>query len=844
VEEDRGRQRHQGQQGPEEADWQGDQDPIASKNPEFSLLKQSDIDVSRLLLNVIGTTEDIRVEDSIIAGEVVRSMRATSEISITIHDADRAILKSGRLQNDDGNLTAVDVLVDGMWWRTADLDKQGDELVFTLIDRQVARLQDKKGPKKAASRAKVTRAQYILGIVRGVKAWHGDWWIPELKKKQPVKGATRKQREAERDRKRSKGFDDGVALRAKNTIMNKSKLDVASQTIAIADNLNSPELATVALLEACIFESNFDPHAKNPTSTAVGLLQLLDIHYNGSIEKREDVETVVTQFLKGPAFTGSQPQNPDALGAMGLARKHPDWPPGKIASILEGSGYNGSSYDQYRAEAKKILAAWGSTAGKAARFRSYEFKVDKHESYWDAIQRLANEVGWVAFFSGTTFFYMSEEDLYDQRARFRLSEDTPGVSNIDFKASYRKKIDTVTINCRIDAWPCPPGSAIFIEGQGPGDGKYLVDEIRRNLFSPEATITAVRPANERDEPRPDVLPQGGGAVDPSTTAGGVIQENEGAKGIVDQAVTVAQTAGGAGVYVVSALRPGSTTTSGNPSDHGQNDYDKAARDIGVRGVDAIVGPPPKELDLAIIALGKSFGRDYKKGVRIVDEFTWVGFRIQIIWRTPEFGGHMGHIHVGAKRTTAPSQSEQHSLGPELTVPSTGGGKLWHPNAERVPMTDGGSFTGGGHKIVHHTTEGSSAQGAISALRSKNAASHFVFDHDANKIYQLIALNKSGRALQHTFGPETNRANAIQIEHVGFTSECSGWSDAAYERIAALCRWIEDAFDVPRSTGVSFLGPPTRLSPTAWVDYKGHIGHMHCPGNDHVDPTGFRINKVI
>jgi hypothetical protein len=49
-----------------------------------------------------------------------------------------------------------------------------------------------------------------------------------------------------------------------------------------------------------------------------------------------------------------------------------------------------------------------------------------------------------------------------------------------------------------------------------------------------------------------------------------------------------------------------------------------------------------------------FGKNYSGGQRVVDTFTWKNaddgksYRIQIIWRTPEYGGHMGHIHVGAR----------------------------------------------------------------------------------------------------------------------------------------------------------------------------------------------------
>lgn len=128
--------------------------------------------------------------------------------------------------------------------------------------------------------------------------------------------------------------------------------------------------------------------------------------------------------------------------------------------------------------------------------------------------------------------------------------------------------------------------------------------------------------------------------DPVSTTGG-------AKELVDSLVQVAQAAGGGGVTVVSDSRPGSTTSSGNVSDHASNDSHRAARDIGVKGTDALVGPPPKELDRAIVAVGQALGRHYRGGVTVVDTFHKGGLQIQVIWRTPAYGGHMGHIHVGA-----------------------------------------------------------------------------------------------------------------------------------------------------------------------------------------------------
>ncbi len=134
-----------------------------------------------------------------------------------------------------------------------------------------------------------------------------------------------------------------------------------------------------------------------------------------------------------------------------------------------------------------------------------------------------------------------------------------------------------------------------------------------------------------------------------STVGGDVSTSGGARAIVDGAFQIAK-ATSPSVTVVSDYRPGSTTSSGNRSDHASNDANQAARDIGQPGVNALTGPPTADLDRAVVAIGNAFGRDYGNGSkRIVDTFNYKGYRVQIIWRTPEYGGHMGHIHVGARR---------------------------------------------------------------------------------------------------------------------------------------------------------------------------------------------------
>ena len=97
-------------------------------------------------------------------------------------------------------------------------------------------------------------------------------------------------------------------------------------------------------------------------------------------------------------------------------------------------------------------------------------------------------------------------------------------------------------------------------------------------------------------------------------------------------------------------------------------------------------------------------------------------------------------------------------------------------------------------------------------------------------------------------------NTVQVEVIGYadTAQASkvgaperaivNWPDSHYAPIAALARWIEANFAVPRTCSVEFVdhvgasGKPRRRQ-----DYSGHIGHQHLDGNDHWDPGLFKID---
>lgn len=151
------------------------------------------------------------------------------------------------------------------------------------------------------------------------------------------------------------------------------------------------------------------------------------------------------------------------------------------------------------------------------------------------------------------------------------------------------------------------------------------------------------------------------------------------------------------------------------------------------------------------------------------------------------------------------------------------------------------------KIVHHTTEGSTAEGALTALGTAHADSHFVVGRNKAGIvmtYQLIDTNEAARALRNSpGGVETNRDNAIQIEVVGFAGKPK--DRATLDAVAKLCRWIEKQHGVARVWPNGLPKPANRYGQDpgghnrdakTWDKVSGHYGHSQVPENTHWDPA--------
>jgi len=135
------------------------------------------------------------------------------------------------------------------------------------------------------------------------------------------------------------------------------------------------------------------------------------------------------------------------------------------------------------------------------------------EDSWTCLQRLAEEVQWRCFCSAGTVWFVSENWLMTQPAKFAISEDTLGVDEIDFDVDNGKARSEATVTARASRWAVPPGSVVKVSGCGPGDGVWLAETMSRGIYDAAASITLKRPTKKLAEPAPETagLATGSGA---------------------------------------------------------------------------------------------------------------------------------------------------------------------------------------------------------------------------------------------------------------------------------------------------------------------------------------------
>ena len=480
--------------------------------------------------------------ERIIDAKVSRAMDASSTFTVIVNDYDRALLSSDQLYNK------LDVQIDGLWFRLAGVDKAGDELTLTFEDREIAVLREY-STWKVASRDKVTRAEFILNLIREVKEFRIPVVIPELHTNQPLQRydgdnigfdtTVQKVKGMPKNPKVTKSFHIGVPsfggnapginvgpfpskLTIEGSPVSKGGEQEKNGEIIIAvgqqmKNAGVTRRLIVCAIMSAMVESTLINNPGDPNdpahNTSAGLFQMQDTW--GSYEDRTNPATAARIYYQH---------------LMAEDRQHPNLPYGELCANTENPRADlRYKYALRYQEADQWVTAFGDTggdlsipaAGTAVNGQnptdtvggSFYFwrgnvidrsgqKVRKPENSWTCILRLAKEVNWEAFFVGGTFYYISDDDLIKQQPLLTLNEYDDGIVDVSGDYHTNKKAGTLTITARAGRWAAPPGSVVVVENMGPYNGRWLVSQYDRSMFDLNVTITLNKKNPALPEPNP------------------------------------------------------------------------------------------------------------------------------------------------------------------------------------------------------------------------------------------------------------------------------------------------------------------------------------------------------
>ncbi|MCA1781806.1 MAG: C40 family peptidase [Dermatophilaceae bacterium] len=133
---------------------------------------------------------------------------------------------------------------------------------------------------------------------------------------------------------------------------------------------------------------------------------------------------------------------------------------------------------------------------------------EEKEDSWTAIGRIGKARGWRRFVRNRNeIWYVPDKWLYDQKPAYKIKQFSDGVDEIDFDFDAGKPVASAKVIVRSSRWSIPVGSVVEIVDAGPADGKWLIQQVNRDIFSLTTNIDLIQPSPELPEPEPQAAPE-------------------------------------------------------------------------------------------------------------------------------------------------------------------------------------------------------------------------------------------------------------------------------------------------------------------------------------------------
>lgn len=499
-----------------------------------------DLDLEKLVIYLKGKIK-FDAADRVIDVQVARTIEGASTVTIMLNDYDHTILNSGLLNS------GLDIQIDGLWFRLVKVARnQGSsDLELTFEDREICVLRSypKTGTPhngvKFAHRSQVTRAEFILNLIREVKEFKIPVVIPHLHEVQEIEkaidtssqwgGSTTDPSAKEKGinpninsipKRKTPSIQDMAALKVhqsqayyltvKGVAASKEQIRNANIILATGNSMKlgpRKRKLLVCSIMVAIVESTLHNYAGGDLDS-VGLFQQRDSW--GSYSDRHDPATSARLFFQQAIkIDGYNPDTPKwqlcaevQLPNAAYAHKYADYE-GEAERFVTEYGIPGGDSESSAASANNSQE-WSGSSSDFIYYRGVpreNAKVFDRENNWDCITRLAQEVQWRAFFVSGVFFLLTEDDLFKTQPIMIVDPTSAGIDEPPgFDYDVGKKTASVSLGARIGTWLAPPGSVAALQHMGPVNGRWLVTDFSRSLFDSKADIVLKKPLPKLPEP--------------------------------------------------------------------------------------------------------------------------------------------------------------------------------------------------------------------------------------------------------------------------------------------------------------------------------------------------------
>lgn len=115
------------------------------------------------------------------------------------------------------------------------------------------------------------------------------------------------------------------------------------------------------------------------------------------------------------------------------------------------------------------------------------------EDSWTCLVRIASTAGWRVFESMNVIYFGSDDFFFSFPSSSTLQEWTETIQNIDFDYDIGQPFGNVTVTGMSNLWDYPPASVVTLAGMGIANGNWLVNDMQRDFYSPQMTLTLQQP---------------------------------------------------------------------------------------------------------------------------------------------------------------------------------------------------------------------------------------------------------------------------------------------------------------------------------------------------------------